>query len=68
MSDAPPLLLERDGAVAKLTLNRPAAANAINMSLARELMLAAMAETSRTPHGQEGVAAFISKRKPDFSR
>jgi 2-(1,2-epoxy-1,2-dihydrophenyl)acetyl-CoA isomerase len=42
MSESP-LLFEREGAVAKLTLNRPAAANAIDMSLARELMLAAIA-------------------------
>jgi 2-(1,2-epoxy-1,2-dihydrophenyl)acetyl-CoA isomerase len=42
-SDAPSLLFERDGAVAKLTLNRPAAANAIDLSLARELLLTAIA-------------------------
>jgi 2-(1,2-epoxy-1,2-dihydrophenyl)acetyl-CoA isomerase len=40
--DASSLLFERVGAVAKLTLNRPAAANAINLSLARELMRAAI--------------------------
>jgi 2-(1,2-epoxy-1,2-dihydrophenyl)acetyl-CoA isomerase len=28
----------------------------------------ALAEASRTAHGREGVAAFIAKRKPDFSR
>jgi 2-(1,2-epoxy-1,2-dihydrophenyl)acetyl-CoA isomerase len=28
----------------------------------------ALAETSRTAHGREGVAAFVAKRKPDFSR
>jgi 2-(1,2-epoxy-1,2-dihydrophenyl)acetyl-CoA isomerase len=27
----------------------------------------ALATTSRTAHGREGVAAFIAKRKPDFS-
>ncbi|HEX4376242.1 MAG TPA: enoyl-CoA hydratase/isomerase family protein, partial [Steroidobacteraceae bacterium] len=36
------LLFEQEGAVARLTLNRPAAANAIDMALARELMLAAI--------------------------
>jgi 2-(1,2-epoxy-1,2-dihydrophenyl)acetyl-CoA isomerase len=41
-SDAPSVLFERDRAVAKLTLNRPTAANAIDMALARELMLAAI--------------------------
>ena len=40
--DTTPLLFEREGAVARLTLNRPAAANAIDMTLARELMLAAI--------------------------
>ena len=28
----------------------------------------AIAQSSRTPHGQEGIAAFASRRKPDFSR
>ena len=42
-SDAPPLLFEREGAVAKVTLNRPGAANAIDLSLARELLLTAIA-------------------------
>jgi 2-(1,2-epoxy-1,2-dihydrophenyl)acetyl-CoA isomerase len=28
----------------------------------------ALAETSRSAHGREGIAAFVSKRKPDFSR
>lgn len=42
-SDAPPLLFERDGAVARLTLNRPAAANTIDLPLARELLLSAIA-------------------------
>ena len=41
-SDTPSVLFERDGAVAKLTLNRAAVANAIDMRLARELMLAAI--------------------------
>lgn len=41
-SDAPPLLFERQGAVAILTLNRPAAANAIDLALAQELMRAAI--------------------------
>ena len=27
-----------------------------------------LAETSRSPHGREGINAFIAKRKPDFSR
>lgn len=36
------LSFERVGAVARLTLNRPAAANAIDLPLARELMLAAI--------------------------
>jgi 2-(1,2-epoxy-1,2-dihydrophenyl)acetyl-CoA isomerase len=42
-SEAPTVLIERDGAIAKLTLNRPTAANTIDLSLARELMLAAIA-------------------------
>ena len=42
-NDAPPLLFEREGAVAKLTLNRSAAANTIDLPLAKELMLAAIA-------------------------
>lgn len=42
-SDVPSLLIEREGAVAILTLNRPTAANAIDLSLARQLMLAAIA-------------------------
>jgi 2-(1,2-epoxy-1,2-dihydrophenyl)acetyl-CoA isomerase len=42
-SDAPPLLFEREGAVARVTLNRPGAANAIDLSLARELLLTAIA-------------------------
>ena len=37
-----PLLFERDGAVARLTLNRPGAANAIDVPLSRALMLAAI--------------------------
>jgi 2-(1,2-epoxy-1,2-dihydrophenyl)acetyl-CoA isomerase len=40
--DVPPLLIERDGGIAKVTLNRPAAANTIDMTLARELMSAAI--------------------------
>jgi 2-(1,2-epoxy-1,2-dihydrophenyl)acetyl-CoA isomerase len=28
----------------------------------------ALAETSRSAHGREGIAAFVAKRKPDFSR
>ncbi|HVW70555.1 MAG TPA: enoyl-CoA hydratase-related protein [Steroidobacteraceae bacterium] len=38
----PPLSFERCGAVARLTLNRVAAANAIDLTLARELLLAAI--------------------------
>jgi 2-(1,2-epoxy-1,2-dihydrophenyl)acetyl-CoA isomerase len=41
-SDPQALLFQQDGAVAKLTLNRPAAANAIDLALARQLMLAAI--------------------------
>jgi 2-(1,2-epoxy-1,2-dihydrophenyl)acetyl-CoA isomerase len=41
-NDPPPLLFERDGPVARLTLNRPTAANAIDLPLARALMLAAI--------------------------
>jgi 2-(1,2-epoxy-1,2-dihydrophenyl)acetyl-CoA isomerase len=37
-----PLLFERDGAVAKLTLNRPEAGNSINVPLARALMEASI--------------------------
>jgi Enoyl-CoA hydratase/carnithine racemase len=33
-----PLLLERDGAIATLTLNRPDAGNAITLDLARALL------------------------------
>lgn len=40
--DASSLLFEREDAVAKLTLNRPAAANAIDLALARQLMMAAI--------------------------
>ncbi len=40
--DEAPLLFEREGAVAKLTLNRPRAGNAINVPLARALMEAAI--------------------------
>ncbi len=28
----------------------------------------ALSELSRTEHGQEGISAFVSRRKPDFSR
>jgi 2-(1,2-epoxy-1,2-dihydrophenyl)acetyl-CoA isomerase len=42
MSDTP-LLSERAGAVAKLTLNRPQAGNALDMEMARQLMHAAIA-------------------------
>lgn len=38
---APSVRLDRDGAVARLTLNRPDAANAINLHLAQELKAAA---------------------------
>jgi 2-(1,2-epoxy-1,2-dihydrophenyl)acetyl-CoA isomerase len=41
-SDSTPLLFERVGAVAKLTLNRPTVANAIDLPLAEELMRAAI--------------------------
>jgi 2-(1,2-epoxy-1,2-dihydrophenyl)acetyl-CoA isomerase len=41
MSDQP-LLFERDGAVARLTLNRPQAGNAIDVPLARALMEASI--------------------------
>ncbi len=40
--DTTALLFDQEGGVARLTLNRPAAANAIDMALARELMLAAI--------------------------
>jgi 2-(1,2-epoxy-1,2-dihydrophenyl)acetyl-CoA isomerase len=44
MSDPqPPLLFERDGAIARLTLNRAAVGNAIDMELGRALMAAAIA-------------------------
>ena len=41
-SSAPPLLFERDGAVARLTLNRPEAANALDMATGRALVAAAI--------------------------
>lgn len=41
MSDSP-ILFERDGAIAKITLNRPDAGNAINMELGRALVDAAI--------------------------
>jgi 2-(1,2-epoxy-1,2-dihydrophenyl)acetyl-CoA isomerase len=41
MSDRP-ILFERDGAIAKITLNRPDAANALNMELGRALVDAAI--------------------------
>jgi 2-(1,2-epoxy-1,2-dihydrophenyl)acetyl-CoA isomerase len=41
-NNAPSLLFEREGAVAKLTLNRPSAANTIDLTLAKELMMAAI--------------------------
>ncbi len=40
--DESPLLLERDGAVLRLVLNRPAQGNALDLSLGRALMLAAI--------------------------
>jgi 2-(1,2-epoxy-1,2-dihydrophenyl)acetyl-CoA isomerase len=42
-SDAPSVLFQREGAVAKLTLNRPSAANTIDLALAKQLMMAAIA-------------------------
>jgi len=42
MSDNGALLFERDGSVAKLTLNRPAVGNAIDVSMARALMEASI--------------------------
>jgi 2-(1,2-epoxy-1,2-dihydrophenyl)acetyl-CoA isomerase len=39
---APNLLVERDGAIANLTLNRPDAANALDIDLARSLLAAAL--------------------------
>jgi 2-(1,2-epoxy-1,2-dihydrophenyl)acetyl-CoA isomerase len=41
MSD-PPVVLERDGPVARLILNRPEAGNAIDLPLARAMMEAAI--------------------------
>lgn len=41
MSD-PKLLVERDGAIAKITLNRPKAANALDIDMARLLVAAAL--------------------------
>lgn len=41
-SSAAPLLFERDGAVARLTLNRPDAANALDMPTGRALLEAAI--------------------------
>jgi len=43
MSSYSTLELERDGGVAKLVLNRPDAANALDMTMGRELMQAAIA-------------------------
>jgi 2-(1,2-epoxy-1,2-dihydrophenyl)acetyl-CoA isomerase len=42
MSSDSPIRLERDGGVAKLTLTRPEAANALNMPMAEALMRAAI--------------------------
>jgi len=42
MSSDSPIRLERDGGVAKLTLTRPEAANALNMPMAQALMRAAI--------------------------
>ncbi len=42
MTEAPPLLIERDGSVVRLVLNRPTAGNAINVEMARALMDAAI--------------------------
>lgn len=42
MSETDVLLFEREGAVARLTLNRPTAGNSINIPLARALMEAAI--------------------------
>jgi len=42
MSESTPLLFEREGAVARLTLNRPSVGNAIDVPLARALMEASI--------------------------
>ena len=38
MSQPPPILLQRDGAIARLTLNRPASGNLVDLDMAKALM------------------------------
>ena len=42
MNSSGTLLFEREGSIAKLTLNRPDVGNAIDLSLAKRLMMAAI--------------------------
>ncbi len=42
VAETSPLLFERDGAIARLTLNRPSAGNAIDLAMAHALMEAAI--------------------------
>ena len=42
-TEAPPLLVERDGPIVRLVFNRPKAGNAIDVPMAKALMEAAIA-------------------------
>ncbi|WP_447724318.1 hypothetical protein [Sphingomonas koreensis] len=66
------VLLERKGAVARITLNRPDVGNAFASPKARldaqlDAGARSIAALSRTPEGEKGVAAFAEKRAPDFT-
>ena len=55
-----PLLNLRDGPVARLRMNRPQLHNAFDA----ELIAALIARLRVSPEGQEGLSAFLDKRKP----
>jgi 2-(1,2-epoxy-1,2-dihydrophenyl)acetyl-CoA isomerase len=67
------LLVERGGAIATITLNRPEARNAIDLAMRHELVAALDLEAysqglavAADDH-QEGLAAFFDKRTPRFT-